>query len=234
MVSIPAEFAPTLPFERSTDGGITYGALGDFSALADLSAPVAGPQLLGAQTEDITTFTQTGTLFVRRVTAVRAGDRVTYQGRKYLLMGARNWDQVHPLTGDDMGWMTFGIQVDPFQLIADLLALRGQQITLTPIVGAAGPGGGSDYGPGSARAPQLFVLFNTKGFDGREDSSTDRGLSRKFQFQLLGASTAAVAIGDHWEDDVAKYTVQSVDRTKPYNVEALVVGFLKVVGHGFG
>lgn len=224
--------APTLPFERPAGAGFT--SLGSFPALVDLSAPAPGPDQLGAQTEDITSFTQAGMLFLPRGTGVQAGDRLTYQGRKYLVMGARNWDQDHPLTGDDFGWMTFGLQVDPAQLIADLLALRGQEITLVPIVPTAKPGGGNDYGDGTPRSAQTFVLFNTKGLDGREDSQTDRGVSRKFQFQLVGAATATIALGDHWEDSVAKYTVESVDRTKPYNVEALVTGFLKVTGHSFG
>lgn len=227
--------APTLSFERPQDPfGNSWTQLGDFPALVELSAPTSGPSFEGVQTTDVTAFTPGGTLFVPRGTAVQAGDRITYQDRKYLLMGARNWDLDHPLTGVDFGWMTFALQSDPRQLISDLLALRGQQITLVPIVATPVAGGGNKYTDGTPRDPQLFVLTNTKGLDGREDSQTDRGMSRKFQFELVGASSSVIALGDKWEDDVAKYTVESVDRTKFYNVEALVTGFLKVTGHSFG
>jgi hypothetical protein len=226
----PAD-APQLPFERPPGT-----ALANVAALVELSAPAAGPALEGVQTEDVTSFTETGTLFVPRGSDVRAGDRFTYQSRRYLVMGAKNWDLDHPLTGDDFGWMTFAIQVDPVQLAADLLALRGQLITLIPAAGVAveKPSGGKDYSAAEPREPQYFVLYNTKGFDGREDSQTDRGLSRKFQYQLVGAADAEIAIGDKWSDAVADYVVQSVDRTKPYITMALVTGFLKVEGHGFG
>lgn len=227
--------APTLPFERQTDGsGASYTALGYIPALVELAPPTSGPAFMGVETEDVTSFTEAGTLFVPRGYDVRAGDRCTYQGRKYLVMGSRNWDLDHPLTGDDFGWMTLALQVDPRELIGDLLMLRGQQIALRPLVPTEKPSGGKDYGPGPARPTQTFVLFNTKGFDGRENSQTDRGMSRKFQFQLVGAADAQIAIGDSWEDAVAKYTVEEVDRTRPYNVVALVTGFLKVEGHGFG
>lgn len=227
--------APTLPFERPQDPfGDAYTSLGDLPAFVELSDPAPGPSFEGIETEDITSFTQTGTLFVPRGTGIQVGDRTTYQDRKYLVMGARNWDLDHPLTGDNFGWMTFALQADPRQLIADVLALRGQQITLIPIVATAKPSGGNDYSDGTPRAPQMFVLFNTMRFDGSDDSQTDRGLARKFQYQLVGAVDAQIALGDHWEDDKAAYTVESIDRTKPYNVEALVTGFLKVEGHSFG
>lgn len=227
--------APKLAFERPQDNsGTNFSPIGLVPALVELNPPTSGPAFMGVQTEDVTSYTESGTLFVPRGADVRAGDRCTYQGRNYLLMGARNWDTDHPMTGDDFGWMTFALVVDPFQLMADLLALRGQQITLRPLVGTEQPSGGTKYVPGPPREPQTFVLFNTKGFDGREKAQTDRGLTRKFQFQLLGASTAAIALGDSWEDDVAKYTVEEIDRTRRYNVTALVVGFLKVEGHSFG
>jgi hypothetical protein len=229
--------APTLPFERPTAGyGSTYSALGALPALVELDAPAMGPASLGVQTNDITKFTQTGTLFVPRGAGTQAGDRVTYQGRKFLIMGAQNWDMNHPMTGDDFGWMTFAIEIDPVQIVADLLALRGQQITLTPATGVPTEtaSGGFNYAAASDRDPQLFVLFVTKGLDGREDSQTDRGLSRKFEYQLVGSAGVQIAIGDAWEDDVANYEVAEVDRSKPWVVEALVVGYLKIQGHGFG
>lgn len=120
--------------------------------------------------------------------------------------------------------------------VAEMLELRGQQITLTPVAGVVveKPGGGNDYGPAADRAPQTFALFNSGGFDGREDSQTDQGVSRKFQFTMYGAADAVVQIGDVWEDSSAKYTVESVDVTQPYQVKCVVTAFLKTSGHGFG
>lgn len=118
--------------------------------------------------------------------------------------------------------------------IAELLELRGQPITLIPVAGAGTPGRGADYVPGVARAVQVFAKFNTKGFDGSERSQADRGDARKFTFDLIGAYDAVIGEGDTWEDDAAKYEVQVVDRTQPYQVKATVTAWLKVAGHSFG
>lgn len=120
--------------------------------------------------------------------------------------------------------------------IAELLELRGQPIALTPAVGAVTvkPGGGNDYGPGAARAAQVFAKFKTSGLDGAENAQTDRGTTRKFQFDMIGAYDAVIGEGDTWEDDAAKYEVQVVDRTQPYQVKATVTAWLKVAGHSFG
>ncbi|MFV8317031.1 hypothetical protein [Mycobacterium sp. 23] len=120
--------------------------------------------------------------------------------------------------------------------IAELLEWRGQPIALTPAAGAVTvkPGGGKDYTPGAARPAQVFAKFKTSGLDGAEHSQTDRGTVRKFQFDLIGAYDAVISEGDTWEDDAAKYEVQVVDRTQPYQVKATVTGFLKVAGHSFG
>lgn len=119
--------------------------------------------------------------------------------------------------------------------IAELLRLRGQPITLTPVgVAVDKPGGGKDYPPATPRIPQTFALFNTKGFDGRENSQTDQGVSRKFAYTLVGAHDAQIAIGDSWDDDVAAYTVESIDRGKPYMVQAVITAYVKGAGHGFG
>lgn len=130
---------------------------------------------------------------------------------------------------------TDALTADGRALTTELLELRGQPIILTPVSAPVEtPGGGHDYTSAAPRSPQMFAMFNTKGFDGREDSTTDRGLSRKFQFEMVGAHDAKIAIGDIWEDDVAKYTVETVDRTKSYLVQAIVVGYLKGLGHGAG
>lgn len=120
--------------------------------------------------------------------------------------------------------------------VAELLELRGQPITLIPAAGVAtqAPSGGYNYSPTPARDPQVFAKFNTKALDGSEDSQTDRGQNRKFQFRMIGAYDAQIALGDSWEDDQAKYTVETVDLTQPYQVTAIVTAYLKVTGHSFG
>ena len=125
---------------------------------------------------------------------------------------------------------------DARDLVTELLDLRGQPIVLTPAAGQATekPGGGYDYSVTANRPEQVFAKFNTKAFDGSENSQTDQGLTRKFQYDLIGAYDAVVQIGDQWEDDVAKYVIETVDRTNPYQIKATVTAFLKVTGHGFG
>lgn len=119
--------------------------------------------------------------------------------------------------------------------VAELLALRGQPITLTPVAAPIQKaGGGRDFtgaAPGP-RDPQIFALFNDDKLDGAELAQTDRGTNRKFGFRLIGAADAVVALGDSWEDDVAKYTVEAVD-FRAYQVTATVTGYLKVQGHSF-
>lgn len=121
-------------------------------------------------------------------------------------------------------------------VVTELLRLRGQSIILTPATGTVveKPGGGKDYTAGTPRSAQTFALFKTDSLDGREKAQTDQGLSRKFDYKLIGYFDAAIAIGDTWSDETADYTVESVDRSKPYQITALVTGFLKVTGHGYG
>lgn len=121
-------------------------------------------------------------------------------------------------------------------VVAELLELRGQPIALVPATGTVTekPGGGKDYGPGAARAVQTFAVFIASGADARQDSSADQGTTRQVSFDMVGAFDAVVEVGDAWEDDAAKYTVGSVDNTKPYQVKAVGTAFLKVTGHGIG
>jgi hypothetical protein len=124
--------------------------------------------------------------------------------------------------------------------ISELLDLRGQPITLIPGKGVVTekPSGGRDYGPAAPRDPQIFAMFQVssaktgrygKGFDAAEAGS-DGGTVRKFVFNMIGGFDAVVAIGDTWEDDLAKYQVESVDYAVPYQVGAVVSAFLKVPG----
>lgn len=120
--------------------------------------------------------------------------------------------------------------------VTELLTLRGQPIVLIPAAGAAieKPGGGKDYAPAAPRPPQVFAKFNKQALDGVENAQTDRGTTRKFQWEMIGAFDATIAVGDSWEDYAAKYVVDSVDNTQPYQIKVIVTAFLKVTGHGFG
>lgn len=228
---LSAAFAPTLQFERLTAGpGSAYAPLPSSSAIPELDAAAPVPDMdFGADPVEIT---QSGTLYVRRGKDFRASDRVTYQGRKFVLMGAKNWDMHNPLTGRDMQWMSFGLRIDPAQLVTDVLAVRGEPITLIPGTGTVieKPSGGKDYGPGVPRSAQLFAKFNVK--PATEASQTDRGTTRRTEFQMVGSAAAIVELGDHWEDGLGKYTVESVERT-PFQVTLKVVAFLKTAGHSF-
>lgn len=125
---------------------------------------------------------------------------------------------------------------DASAAVAELLELRGQPIALIPVAAPVDkPGGGRDFTDDAPapRDPQIFALFNDGKLDGAELAQTDRGTNRKYGFRLIGAADAVVALGDSWEDDVAKYTVEAVDY-RAYQVTATVVGYLKVQGHSFG
>ena len=55
-------------------------------------------------------FIQDGVLYVRRGTDVEPGDEVTYNGVKFIVAGHARNDQVHPFTGDDLGWVEYRMQ----------------------------------------------------------------------------------------------------------------------------
>lgn len=137
-----------------------------------------------------------------------------------------------------------GMTAEARAAVTELLTARGRTITLTPAVGVVTdkPGGGKDYAPAAPRPPQTFALFQVssahtgrvgKGF-AAESRTAEGGTVRTFGYDMVGAYDAVVGIGDTWEDDVAKYTVESVDHSAAYQTGAYVVGFLKVTGHGFG
>lgn len=135
-----------------------------------------------------------------------------------------------------------GMTADAREAVSELLQLRGRSITLIPALGTVTekPGGGKDYAPSTPRAPQIFALFQIISakssragakalvFEGTVGASSDGGVARKFVFDMVGAFDAVVEIGDKWEDDLAKYQVESVDYASAYQVGALVTGFLKV------
>jgi hypothetical protein len=128
-----------------------------------------------------------------------------------------------------------GMTADALAVVNELLDLRGQPIALIPATGTVTekPGGGKDYAPGAPRDLQIIAMFNKGALDGIEEGQTDRGMNRKFQYEGVGAPDMIVEIGDHWEDDLAKYTVEVIDR-RSYQTTLTVTAFLKTPGHGFG
>lgn len=104
-------FAGAVAFERCTDQSnniwvpLAYQPPeGDPAektpAVVSLDKPVA-------RTASGFRYTQGGTVFLPRGLDRRNGDRFTYNGVKYHLIGAARGDQDHPLTGDDFGWVAF-------------------------------------------------------------------------------------------------------------------------------
>lgn len=55
-------------------------------------------------------YSQGGDLFVPRGSDLRNGDRVTYQGRTFGIVGEAQWDMDHPLTGEDFGYVVYTIR----------------------------------------------------------------------------------------------------------------------------
>jgi hypothetical protein len=55
-------------------------------------------------------YIQGGSLFVPRGSDVMSGDQIVYGGNVYSVVGAVRGDQDHPFTGDDFGWVVFGLE----------------------------------------------------------------------------------------------------------------------------
>lgn len=96
-------YAPPVPFQRPTeddDGNTTWADLGEITAVVALVGP-------GLESSSGTVYAQSGSVFVPRGVDLKIGDRFTWNGVFYMLAGGPGYDQVHPFTGDDMGWMSF-------------------------------------------------------------------------------------------------------------------------------
>jgi hypothetical protein len=99
-------FAATALFTR-----ITENAYGDATS-ADIgqSEVVVALNKASAAAGDAGGSAQVGAVFVPRGTDRREGDRFGYNGHVYELIGHARGDQDQPFTGDDLGWMSFGIK----------------------------------------------------------------------------------------------------------------------------
>ena len=60
--------------------------------------------------DDSSLYSQGGDLFVPRGSDLRNGDRVTYQGRIFGIVGEAQWDMDHPMTGEDFGYVAYTIR----------------------------------------------------------------------------------------------------------------------------
>lgn len=97
-------------------------------------------------------------------------------------------------------------------------------ITLLPSRGTATKtaSGAHTYSNATPRAPQTFRLA-ARGIDsaraGIEQSSTDRGKTVQFTYDLIGLYDAVVEIGDTWEGTALDGTPlhYHVDSVAPYN-----------------
>lgn len=57
-----------------------------------------------------TVSTQSGSIFVPRGSGVADGMRFFYHGTWYGIVGDERWDYLHPLTGEDQGYVEFTVR----------------------------------------------------------------------------------------------------------------------------
>lgn len=96
-------YAPTVPFERPTedaDGNTTWTTLGNTPAVVELLGE-------GLESPRGRERGQSGTAYMPRGSDLKIGDRFTWRGLHYMLIGGPNGDQDHVFTGDDFGWVSF-------------------------------------------------------------------------------------------------------------------------------
>ena len=99
--------APTSAFTRITEdpyGAVTTASLGDCQVVVSIGKATA------ANSDSSPGASQVGVVFVPRGLDRREGDRFTYNSETYELMGQARGNQDHPFTGDDFGWVEFGIR----------------------------------------------------------------------------------------------------------------------------
>lgn len=108
-------FAGAVPFERCTDEengvwvALTYQPPGDGPVAAQTPAVVSLDKPVW-RTGNGPRYTQGGTVFLPRGLDRHNGDRFTFNGVKYYLIGAARGDHDHPFTGDDFGWVALSFE----------------------------------------------------------------------------------------------------------------------------
>lgn len=56
-------------------------------------------------------YTQSGSVFVPRGADLRDGDRITYQNKRFGVVGDALWDMDQPFTGSDFGYVEYKIRL---------------------------------------------------------------------------------------------------------------------------
>lgn len=95
---------PVTPQRPMSDG------LGNLSWANLPQIPNAVFALEAPSSNEDSAYSQGGSLFVPRGSDLTNGDRVTYQGRHFVVQGVPMWDMDHPITGEDFGWVEVKIQ----------------------------------------------------------------------------------------------------------------------------
>jgi len=90
----------TIVPQRPTSDGLGNLSWTNLTAIAGAVFAIDSP----SATED-SVYTQGGSLFVPRGSDITNGDRVTYQGRNFVVIGVPQWDMDHPFTGEDFGYV---------------------------------------------------------------------------------------------------------------------------------
>ncbi|AQT81967.1 hypothetical protein B1R94_25975 [Mycolicibacterium litorale] len=112
---IDPTFAGEVPFERLVDepnndwAALTYQAPGEDEPRVNTPAVVSLGRAV-ASGGNGPRYSQGGTVFLPRGIDRKSGDRFTYNGAKYRLVGRPAGDQDHPVTGDDFGWVTWSFE----------------------------------------------------------------------------------------------------------------------------
>lgn len=102
----------TITPQRSTTvfGEDTWVAITPISnAVFVLSTPSASVGNIGSTKDRL--YAQGGSLFVPRGSDLKDGDRVTFQGKTFGVVGDAQWDMDHPFTGDDFGYVEYAIRL---------------------------------------------------------------------------------------------------------------------------
>lgn len=107
------DFAVSVPFTRLTEdsfGGSTPTDLGATPVVVSIAAAATAKDSGERQGPG---YTQAGTVFTPRGLDRKAGDRFTYNGATYVLIGLPRGNQPQPFTGDDFGWISHSIERVP-------------------------------------------------------------------------------------------------------------------------
>ena len=100
---VDAPFAPTVAYQRPTedaDGNASWDDVGSFPTVIELSDR-------GIESGSGGERAQSGIVFVPRGSDLKIGDRFVWGGNKYMLSGGPNGDMNHPITNDDLGWVSY-------------------------------------------------------------------------------------------------------------------------------